>query len=84
VERTLPPLQLTPNPASDKAVLTGLSGDLTEIAVFDLGGRCIQRLRPTPGVQRIELDVRSLPNGVHAIVVSSPSGNRIGKLVVTH
>lgn len=81
-ERSLPPLILTPNPANDKVVLSGMTGDVEELVVYDLGGRAVLRVRPAQGAQRLELDLRSLAEGVYQVRATAPASDRVGKLVV--
>ncbi|MBL8001084.1 MAG: T9SS type A sorting domain-containing protein [Flavobacteriales bacterium] len=81
-ERALPSLVLQPNPAADQAVLEGLDGTATELAVFDLAGHRVQGQAVAPGAQRLVLDVRTLAAGTYQVLVTTPKGVRHGKLVV--
>lgn len=83
-ERAAAPLALMPNPATDKAVITGLDADAGDLYVFDLGGRCALRQRILNGTQRVEIDVRALATGTYQVLVTGPGGVRNGKLVVSH
>lgn len=82
------PLNIAPNPTTDKAVLSYSleSSDQTQIELYDIFGKRIQTIQPLASVpagqQEILIDLEGISQGVYWIRVTAESGVSGAKKVV--
>ncbi|HEY1871989.1 MAG TPA: T9SS type A sorting domain-containing protein, partial [Chitinophagaceae bacterium] len=67
-----------PNPASQKAMITGDFSSVTQIKLFDVSGKLKLDIKTVNSDGSINLDLSSLPSGVYILEI----GDAIKKLVV--
>lgn len=79
-------LNVYPNPipnSMDQISITGIVGDLSEVAFYDLGGRMVLTIRqPSVVSQSVSLNVASLQQGVYLMRLRSGSAEVTKKLVL--
>lgn len=74
-------IKVYPNPANDQVTVEVNGLENAEIRLIDLKGRELRRtgIEAGQGLQRIQLEINDLPNGIYFMEVRSPAGNRIVK-----
>ncbi len=71
---------LYPNPATDFVVVP-LPEQADALKVFDLQGRLVTQIRPTPGDQQLRLDIAHWPAGLYQLVVSGQANQHVQRFV---
>ena len=65
-------LRVYPNPVSDVLTVSGLPAETTAIRLADAFGRVIRTRAVAPGVERVRIDVSSVPAGIYVL---TPEGD---------
>lgn len=67
-------LNVYPNPSADGYVLIDSEKHVREILVFDMTGRKVRAIQISESVNRLKLNLGSLPNGVYAMHLKFENG----------
>ncbi|MBK9525281.1 MAG: T9SS type A sorting domain-containing protein [Bacteroidetes bacterium] len=82
--RDISALELSPNPARDKIIISGLNiSDAGFIYLYSSTGALIDRFAIT-NTRFLSLDVSKLQNGLYYIQSDSHHGNHVAKFMVSH
>lgn len=76
----LPKLLAFPNPGRNRVNLqySGIPGDVAELRIYDLAGRCVIQRRLTASQQA--LDIRQLPQGMYIMTLTLKEGQTVLKI----
>ncbi len=76
---------LIPNPAAQSTVLYFDQPQFApEVRLYDMNGRLVQSSKVSGRTASIDIDTRSLPNGVYTVSVKADKGTITARLVVAH
>ena len=69
-----------PNPTSGQLVITSATSLIEEIAVFDVLGRQVSRVKPQ-GVNHFQLDMSALKTALYFVEISTEQGKVTKRIV---
>ena len=69
-----------PNPTKDKVTVIG--PDIREVAIYDLGGRCLKRQNGVASQRNsVEIDLTSYISGIYLLRIVNENGASVKKII---